>query len=155
MKRLHCPNANCLPQTESSMRMTIGFGFCQTRRGKRKRFRCKCCGRTFCRNSGTVYDRLQHRCVTFGQVAALSVEDLNKSSIARAKQIAWNTVDRWLKKAAASRRRFNHRIITKVSVSELQADEIRTLVGGHGRPPVWIFAALDVWSRLWPATVVG
>jgi hypothetical protein len=31
----------------------------------------------------------------------------DKSAIARAKRIAWNTVDRWLQKAAYSCRRFN------------------------------------------------
>ncbi len=49
---------------------------------------------------GTVYHRLQHRRATFDEVAALSVEGFNKSSIARVKQLAWNTVDRWLEKAA-------------------------------------------------------
>ena len=85
----------------------------------------------------------------------MSVEGVNKSSIARAKQIAWNTVDRWLEKAAASCRRFNHQTISKITIRELQADEIRTLVAGHGHPPVWVFAAIEVWSRLWPSTVVG
>jgi IS1 family transposase len=85
----------------------------------------------------------------------MSVEGLNKSSIARAKQVAWNTVDRWLEKAAAACRRFNHQTIQKITIRELQADEIRTMVGGNEHPPVWIFAAIEVWSRLWPATVVG
>jgi IS1 family transposase len=39
-------------------------------------------------------------------------------------------------------------------VEELQADEIRTIVGGKQQPS-WVFVAIDVWSRLWPATVVG
>jgi IS1 family transposase len=98
---------------------------------------------------------MQHRRVTFDQVAALGVEGLNKSAIARAKQVAWNTVDRWLEKAAASCRRFNHERITKIQIRELQADEICTLVGGKEQSPVWVFAAIEVWSRLWPSTVVG
>ena len=73
----------------------------------------------------------------------------------RAEQIAWNTVDRWLEKASAAGRRFNHQSIFKIRIRELQVDEIRTMVGGNGHPPVWIFAAIEVWSRLWPATVVG
>ena len=66
--------------------MIIRFGSYPTRWGRR----------TFCRNRGTVYHRLQHRRATFDEVAALSVEGVNKSAIARVKQIAWNTVDRWL-----------------------------------------------------------
>src|ERR1035437_9919223 len=91
----------------------------------------------------------------FDQVAALSVDGVSKSAIARVQQIAWNTVDRWLEKAAAACRLFNHRQITKIQISELQADEICALVGGKDRPPVWIFAAIEVCSRLWPSTVVG
>jgi IS1 family transposase len=39
-------------------------------------------------------------------------------------------------------------------VAELQADEIRTIVRGKEQP-IWVFVVLDVWSRLWPSTVVG
>src|SRR5450756_238298 len=100
MKPLRCPDEKCRTRTNSSLPIMIRFGFYQTRWEKRRRFRCKGCGRTFCRNHGTVYHRLQHRRAMFDQVAALSVEGVNKSAIARVQQIAWNTVDRWLEKAA-------------------------------------------------------
>ena len=129
------------------------YGFYNTNLGKRRRYRCRCCGKTFCANTGTPYYRLQHRRATFDEVVALSVEGLNKSAIARVKQIAWNTVARWLEKAAHSCRRFNHRRIATLAVAELQADEIRTIVGNKEHP-VWIFTTIDVWSRLWPATIV-
>jgi IS1 family transposase len=91
----------------------------------------------------------------FDQVAALSVEGVNKSAIARVQQLAWNTVDRWLEKAAASCRQFNHQRITRIEIRELQADELCAMVGGKEQSSVWIFAAIEVWSRLWPSTVVG
>jgi IS1 family transposase len=87
-------------------------------------------------------------------VAALSVEGLNKSAMARAKRITWNTEHRWLERAAGWCRRFSDRKIRRLATAELQADEIRTIVGGRGQP-VWIFAVIDVWSRFWPSTVVG
>ena len=37
---------------------------------------------------------------------------------------------------------------------ELQADEIKTIVGCKEQS-IWVFAVMDVWSRLWPSTVVG
>ena len=37
---------------------------------------------------------------------------------------------------------------------ELQADEIKTIVGNKEQR-MWIFAVIEVWSRLWPSTVVG
>jgi IS1 family transposase len=45
-------------------------------------------------------------------------------------------------------------MIKELYVPELQADEIRTFVGGK-KNVIWIFSTLDVWSRLWPSTVVG
>ena len=40
------------------------------------------------------------------------------------------------------------------AATELQADEIRSFTGGKTRP-TWVFAAIEVWSRLWTSTVVG
>jgi hypothetical protein len=71
----------------------------------------------------------------------LSVEGLNKSTIARVKQIAWNIVARWLEKAAHSSRRFNNRKVVALSLAELQADEIRTVVGSK-KHPIWIFTTI-------------
>ncbi len=105
-------------------------------------------------NVGTAYYRLQHRRTTFDEVASLSVEGLNKSAIARVKGIGWNPVDRWLKRAADSCRRFKDHKISGFTVAELQADEIRTIVGGKHQP-IWVFAVIEVWSRLWFSTVVG
>jgi transposase-like protein/IS1 family transposase len=154
VKSLNCPNPNCTPSKERTARTIIRYGFYKTRWGKCRRYQCQSCGKTFCSTTGTAYHRLQHRHATFDEVASLSVEGLNKSAIARVKQISWNTVHRWLERAAAWSRRFNDRRIRKLSASELQADEIQTIVGGRERP-IWIFVVLDVWSRLWPATVIG
>ena len=126
MKSLGCRNKACPPAAAGSI---IRYGFYNTKSGKRRRYRCLSCGKTFCANSGTPYHRLQHRRSTFNDVAALSVEGLNKSAIARVKQIACNTVARWLEKAAHSCRRFNDRRIATLAIAALQADEIRTIVG--------------------------
>jgi transposase-like protein len=132
----------------------IRYGFYKTKWGKRRRYQCRSCRKTFCSNSGTPYHRLQHRRATFDEVAALSVEGLNKSAISRVKGIAWNTVAHWLEKAAAFCRRFNDQRIDGIAITELQADEIRTIIHDQEQP-IWIFAAIEVWSRLWPSTVVG
>jgi transposase-like protein/IS1 family transposase len=154
MKSLSCPNSECPLSKDAGTGNIIRYGFYSTNSGKRRRYRCRTCGKTFCSNAGTPYHRLQHRRATFDEVARLSVEGLNKSAIARVKRIAWNTVARWLERAAHVCRRFNARKMAALSVAELQADEIRTIVGSKEHP-IWIFTTIDVWSRLWPATVVG
>src|SRR5215472_9014539 len=154
MKIPRCPNRNCQPSGKTVSGNVIRFGFYKTRWGRRRRYRCQVCEKTFCSNSGTPYYRLQHRRDTFDQVATLSVEGLNKSAIARVEGIGWNTVDRWLEKASNSGRRFNEQELTGFRATELQADEIRTIIQAK-QQPTWIFAAIEVWSRLWSSTVVG
>jgi hypothetical protein len=90
----------------------------------------------------------------FNCYGVFSRHSLNKSAIARVKRIAWNTVSRWLEKAAKLCRRFNDRKIAALVVEELQADEIRTIVRDKEHP-IWVFTTIDVWSRLWSSTVVG
>ena len=132
----------------------IRYGFYTTRSGRRRRHRCKKCRRTFCSTARTAYHRFQHRRSTFDEVAALSVEGVSKSAIARVKRIGWNTVDRWLERAASYCREFNDTNVKELDIAEIQADEIRTFAGGKN-DVVWVFAALDVSTRLWPSTVVG
>lgn len=90
----------------------------------------------------------------FDDVAALSVEGVNKSAIARVQGLAWNTVDRWLEKAAHCCRQFDRARTRGLDIRELQVDEIRTFKGRKDSA-TWIFTTLDVWSRLWPAVLVG
>ncbi len=130
MKSLSCANRECSLSGQAAAASIIRHRFYKTKRGKRRRFRCRSCGRTFCANTGTPYHRLQHRRATFDEVAALSVEGLNKSAISRVKRIGWNTVARWLERAAECCGRFNDQEMTGPHVEELQADEIRTIVGG-------------------------
>jgi transposase-like protein len=154
MKSLNCPNRECPQSGKTIVGNIIRFGFYKTRWGKRRRFRCRACEKTFCSNTATPYYRLQHRRATFDQVATLSVEGLNKSAIARVQRIAWNTVDRWLEKAGDCGRRFNDQKTTGFRVTELQADEIRTIIkgkqrrSGSSRPSR---SGLDFGLRLWSA----
>ena len=154
MKSVSCPNPECPLFEKVDEGNVVPYGFYKTKAGKRRRPRCKSCGVTFCSTKGTPYYRLQHRRRTFDEVAALSVEGASKSIISRLKGTGWNTVSRWLQRAAACCRRFNNEAIRDLRIPKLQADEIRTIVGGKD-DAVWIFATLDVWSRLWPSTVVG
>src|SRR5262249_45362215 len=129
MKSLNCPNKQCVPSGKAVFRAIVRHGFYTTRWGKRRRYQCQACGKTFCSTNGTPYYRLQHRRATFDEVASLSVEGVSKSAIARIKGIPWNTVHRWLERAAAWCGRFNNRKIRRLSITELQADEIRTIIG--------------------------
>jgi len=87
-------------------------------------------------------------------VAALSVEGVSKAAIARLEGKSWATVARWLERAAEAAHVFNRAHTRGVVLRELQFDEMRSFVGSK-KGVSWVFAAIEVWSRLWPATVVG
>ncbi len=149
-----CLYAGCRHFGKPDRSNIVHHGFIKTKHGRRRRYRCLACGKTFSSNTGTPYHRLQTRRKTFDEVVHLSVEGVSKSAIARLKGLSWNTVSRWLERAAAAAERFNGLRLSKYLLTELQADEIRTFTQGKDRP-TWIFASLEVWSRLWASTVVG
>ncbi len=80
---------------------------------------------------------------TFDAVSALRVDGVSILAIARIEGIAWNTVARWLERAAQTCRRFNREAIAGFVVEELQADEIHSFAGGKKRSS-WIFVAIEV-----------
>ena len=149
-----CPNRHCQSQKGNSAVKISPYGYYKTKAGKRRRFRCQICRMTFSSTTGTPYFRIQHPRSKFDQVASLSVEGVNKSAISRVQSVAWNTVHRWLEKAAKSCRQFNRNNTRDMDIREIQADEIRTFTGTK-KSASWIFATMDVWSRFWPGTVVG
>jgi len=149
-----CPNSGCPLHAQFGKGNIIRHSFIRLKRGRRRRYRCTACTRTFCSTIGTPYHRLQCARSTFDEVAAMSVEGISKSSIARIKGLSWNTVARWIERAAAAARRFNTSMTRGYQLRELQADEIRTFLQGKDQP-IWIFAAVEVSSRLWPAAVIG
>ena len=149
-----CPNGDCEQHGRHDAGNVVLHGFSKVKGGRRRRYRCTACGKTFGATTGTPYKRLQHSMRRFNRVAALSVEGVNKSAIARLESLSWNTVARWLERAAALARRFNDKHLRGHELVELQLDEMNTFLQSRKRQ-TWVFASIDVWSRLWPATLVG
>ena len=149
-----CSNRDCPLYGRLAKDNIIHHSFYRTTQGRRRRYRCTRCSRTFSSTTGTPYYRLHKPRALFDEVARMSVDGVGKSAIARIKHIAWNTAARWLALAAAFARRFNHRMLWRVDLRELQADEIRSFLL-HKRMEVWIHTIIEVWSRLWLSAVVG
>ena len=152
--RQSCPNHECRLYGQSGKGNIVRYGFFKLKRGKRRRYRCKICGRTFCSTTATVYHRIHRSRNTFDEVCSLSVEGVSKSAIARVKRLSWNTVSRWLERAANIAKKFNEHRLRGFLLQELQLDEIRTFLDRKNRP-IWIITVIEVWSRLWPSCVLG
>ena len=105
-------------------------------------------------NTGTAYSGLRCTRREFEQVASLRVEGVSLSATARATGHSRNTVARWLERASTAATRFNDRTLRGFDLIELQADELCTFVG-HKNTTVWLFATIEVSSRLWAGNVLG
>ncbi len=149
-----CPNRTCPHFRQPRQGNIIRHSFYKTSQGRRRRYRCKACGRTFSSTYGTAYYRLQRSRAFFDSVATMSVNGVGKSAIARISGLSRSTVCRWLEVAFRYARHFNSKALDGYELTELQADEIRTFVGSKQKV-MWLFTALEVSSRLWVGLVVG
>ena len=128
-------------------------GWFTTKSGRRRRHRCKICGRTASTNTGTAYSGLRCTRREFDQVASLRVEGVSVSATARLTSRSRNTVARWLERASTAAERFNRRMLRDFEIVELQADELYTFIDSKSRP-TWLFT-IEVCSRLWASSLVG
>jgi transposase-like protein len=78
-----CPNPDCASHAQFGKGNIVRHSFIRLRRGRRRRYRCKTCGRTFCSSTATPYHRLHYSPSTFDQVIHMSVEGVSKAAIAR------------------------------------------------------------------------
>jgi IS1 family transposase len=90
----------------------------------------------------------------FDEAVQMTVEGVGISSISRIKRLAWNTIASWQYLACQATGKFNDHKLKSAELIELQADEIRTFAGTK-KKAIWIFVAIEVWSRLWISKVVG
>ncbi len=84
----------------------------------------------------------------------MTVEGVGISSISRIKRLSWNTISSWQYIACQAAGEFNNQNLKDLELIELQADEICTFTRTK-KKPVWIFVAIEVWSRIWISKVVG
>ena len=135
-------------------RNLVGYGSFATKSGRRRRYRCTVCRGTLSTNTGTAYSGLRCTRLEFDHVARLRVEGVSISATARVTDHSRNTVARWLERASTAARRFNDRMLRDFDLIELQADELCTFVGNKNKT-VWLFATIEVSSRLWAGSILG
>ena len=132
----------------------VGYGSFATKSGRRRRYRCTVCRGTLSTNTGTAYSGLRCTRREFDQVASLRVEGVSISATARVTGHSRNTVARWLERASTAAKHFNDRMLRDFDLIELQADELCTFIGNKSTT-VWLFATIEVSSRVWASSVLG
>jgi IS1 family transposase/transposase-like protein len=149
-----CNNPHCPLHGQLNQGNIKRHSLYTTKQGRRRRYCCKKCGKTFCSTASTAYYRLHKSRKLFDEVAQMSVEGVSKSAISRIKGLSWNTVASWQQKAAKFATQTNENLLHDYELIELQADEICTFVDSR-KNQKWIHTVLEVWSRLWIGSVFG
>lgn len=146
-----CPACADGPPTA---RRPIRHAAFRTRTGRRSRWRCGVCGRTFTTTTGTVYHRLQSTPEEFDRVIQMAIEGMSKAGIARTVGRSVSTITRWLERGARAASRFNDTVIRRLDPVELQIDEIKSFVRRKDQR-TYVYTSVEVWSRMWVNTRVG
>ena len=92
-----CPNTECETHGAHDKGKIVRHGFVGTKFGRRRRYRCTACDRTFGKNTNTTYQRVQSPRTLFDRVVELRVEGMSIAAISRVCGLSWSTVFRWLK----------------------------------------------------------
>ena len=118
----------------------IGHGWFPVQHGRRRRYRCRGCGGTFSKRIDTACYRFRCSRRTFDRVANMAVEGMSRAAIARNEGGGWNTVNRWLRKAADFAHRFKDARIREIELIERHRHlpDTRARVRPTGRKPGFI-----------------
>lgn len=164
MTRFNTPSLSCPTCTEHTpiarspnpraQPAVIRHSRLRTRKGSKRRYRCKSCLRTFTARACTPYHRLRSSPETFDRVVRMGMEGMSKAAIARSEQVSPSTVGRWLERAAGVARKHGDAVVRDVVPEELQADEVRG-IGPTRDDRHFVFAAIETRSRLWLSHRVG
>jgi transposase-like protein/IS1 family transposase len=143
-----CPNMAC----HASGR--VGGGNIVIHSQKERRYRCRCCGKTFSETYGTSVYRLKKTHDLFVLVVTLLVYGCPVQAIVAAFGLDERTVRDWLGKAGRHAQSVHEQMVgeQRLDLQQVQADEIRvkTQCG-----VLWLAMALMVSTRLWLGGVVS
>jgi transposase-like protein/IS1 family transposase len=143
-----CPNWDC------SARGKIGAGNIVGHGKKRKRYKCKTCGKTFSAHQGTMFEGLRKPEELIVIVVTLLSYGCPPQAIVHALGLDERTVARWQERAGAHCQKIHEDQVMqgKLDLVHVQADEIR---GKGCRMIPWMAMALMVSTRLWLGGVVS
>ena len=122
----YCQNEKCQDYSKFGEDNIIRHSKYKTIQGRRRRYLCKTCKKTFCSTKGTPYYRLHKSRSDFDEVVHMSVEGVGISSISRIKRLSWNTISSWQYLACQAAGEFNNHNLKDLKLIEFQADEICT-----------------------------
>ena len=143
-----CPNVRCHASGRE------GGGNIVVHSQKQRRYKCKCCGKTFSETHGTSLYRVKKTSEQFVLVVTLLSYGCPVQAIVAAFGLDERTVRGWLHKAGQHAQQVHQAMMSQqqLDLQQVQADEIRVKLQ---RKVLWMAMALMVSTRLWLGGVVS
>jgi len=137
-----CPNHAC------PARGKTGEGNIRIHSRKERRYRCRCCRKTFSHSYGTAVYGLKHAQALVVLVVTLLAHGCPVQAIVAAFRLDERTVRQWLLRAGEHSQAVHDGVVLAEprDLHQVQADEIK---GKSQRGPLWLALALEVRTRLW------
>jgi transposase-like protein len=143
-----CPNVRCHASGQ------VGGGNIVIHSQQKRRYKCRCCGKTFSETHGTSLYRVKKASELFVLVVTLLSHGCPVPAIVVAFGLDERTVKRWLHKAGTHAQQVHEAMMSQqqLDLQQVQADEIRVKMQ---RKVLWMAMALMVSTRLWLGGVVS
>jgi transposase-like protein len=143
-----CPNEDC------SARGKIGEGNIGIHSETEKRYRCRCCGKTFSATHGTVLYGIKHDQDSFIKVVTLLAYGCPTQAAAIAFELDERTVRQWMERSGQHCQKVHEEVIgkAKLDLGQVQADELKVKTQ---QGTVWMAMAEGVPFRLWLGGVLS
>lgn len=137
-----CPNIDCPARGQR------GKGNITSHSRKKKRYRCKQCGKTFVERKGSALEGLKKTEKLFETVTTLLAHGCPIPAIVAAFELDVRTVRNWLLKAGLHCERVHTHVFRsqQIDLGQVQADEIKVKAQGKN---FWMALAMMVSTRLW------
>jgi transposase-like protein len=137
-----CPNSACHASGKPDLNNIVVHS------RKKRRYKCKCCGKTFTESKGTAVYGLKKPTELFVLVVTLLVHGCPVQAIVAAFGLDPRTVAKWQQRAGNQSRRVHEHVIgqSQLNLGQVQADEIKVKTQ---RGPLWLALTIMVSTRLW------
>src|SRR5258707_7820775 len=143
-----CPNLECPGRGQ------VGAGNIQVHSQAERRYRCKCCGKTFSESKGTALYALKKGPDLFVIVTTLVAHGCPLQAVVAAFGLDERTVSAWLIRAGEHCQGVHAAVVggSRLDLEQVRADEIKVKTQ---RGSVWMAMAMMVRTRLWLGGVVS
>lgn len=137
-----CPNSACHASGKPDLNNIVVHS------RKQRRYKCKCCGKTFTESKGTAVYGLKKPTELFVIVVTLLANGCPIQAIVAAFGLDPRTVANWQKRAGDQCRLVHEHVVgqSQLDLGQVQADEIKVKTQ---RGALWLALAMMVSTRLW------